>query len=219
MSSVISTDELNRVLKRAKSSDPLGLKIAQALDLINGVLHDLGEEAVAISFNGGKDCMSSFLDSPSTVLLHLFAAVLHDRHSTLCSPLLPDPAELSRPLPQSSTPIDLNFGLNGYHSSTISTHLDDPKQSLPLPDASSTSSSTTSTHLTGTSTITYPYPPIRSIYITAPNPFSSLEVFVLSSALRYGLDLYRFGGGMKAALSDYLKFRSEWRRVHFTGPF
>lgn len=45
---------------------------------------------------------------------------------------------------------------------------------------------------------------LRSVYFTAPNPFPELEAFVLSEVQLYGLDLYRFGGGMKAALAAYL---------------
>lgn len=45
---------------------------------------------------------------------------------------------------------------------------------------------------------------LRSVYFTAPNPFPELEAFVLSEVELYGLDLYRFGGGMKAALAAYL---------------
>lgn len=45
---------------------------------------------------------------------------------------------------------------------------------------------------------------IRSVYFTAPNPFPELEAFVLYEVELYGLDLYRFGGGMKAALGAYL---------------
>lgn len=45
---------------------------------------------------------------------------------------------------------------------------------------------------------------LRSVYFTAPNPFPELEAFVLSEVELYGLDLYRFGGGMKAALGAYL---------------
>lgn len=45
---------------------------------------------------------------------------------------------------------------------------------------------------------------LRSVYFTAPNPFPELEEFVLSEVQLYGLDLYRFGGGMKAALGAYL---------------
>lgn len=46
---------------------------------------------------------------------------------------------------------------------------------------------------------------MRSIYITAPNPFSALETFVSESAERYNMRLVRFGGkGMKVALEDYL---------------
>lgn len=50
-----------------------------------------------------------------------------------------------------------------------------------------------------------PYPLIRSVYFTAPNPFPALEAFVIDCANRYAMDLYRFGGGMKAALSEYLR--------------
>jgi hypothetical protein len=48
------------------------------------------------------------------------------------------------------------------------------------------------------------YPPIRSIYITAPNPFPTLDQFVLDTAKGYNIDLHHFGGGMKAALKAYL---------------
>lgn len=43
------------------------------------------------------------------------------------------------------------------------------------------------------------------MYFTAPNPFPDLEEFVIDEATTYALDLYRFGGGMKAALSEYLR--------------
>ncbi|KAK4683697.1 hypothetical protein P7C73_g6535, partial [Tremellales sp. Uapishka_1] len=52
----ISESRLLRVLQRAKQGDELGSKIAKAIELIEGVLDDLGEDAVAMSFNGGKDC-------------------------------------------------------------------------------------------------------------------------------------------------------------------
>ena len=48
------------------------------------------------------------------------------------------------------------------------------------------------------------FPPIRSIYITAPNPFPTLDQFVLDTAKGYNIDLHHFGGGMKAALKAYL---------------
>ncbi|KAK4683797.1 FAD synthetase, partial [Tremellales sp. Uapishka_1] len=50
-----------------------------------------------------------------------------------------------------------------------------------------------------------PYPPIKALYITAPSPFPALEAFVLASVSAYNLDLYRFGGGMKVALTEYLR--------------
>jgi hypothetical protein len=64
----------------------------------------------------------------------------------------------------------------------------------------------TSTHHTPVDpTHAAPYPLIRSVYFTAPNPFPALEAFVIDSTTRYAMDLYRFGGGMKAALAEYLE--------------
>jgi len=42
MSSIVTPNDLTRVLERAKSSDALGEKIARAIDLIDGVLGDAG---------------------------------------------------------------------------------------------------------------------------------------------------------------------------------
>jgi FAD synthetase len=49
-----------------------------------------------------------------------------------------------------------------------------------------------------------PYPtPIKALYITAPLPFPTLDHFVQRSADWYGLDLIRYGGGMKRALAEF----------------
>lgn len=40
--SYITAAELDRVLERAKDKDPLGRKIAEAMELIEGVLDDYG---------------------------------------------------------------------------------------------------------------------------------------------------------------------------------
>jgi FAD synthetase len=136
-----------------------------------------------------------------TVLLHLFAAVLYARHTSLPTSIPPFHPPLPSPGPShDSRP-------NG-HSSPVSTALSAPINGPnhpppPLP-ISCVQPPSSSTHHIRHSSMPYPYPPIRSIYITAPNPFRALESFVLSSAETYGLDLYRFGGGMKAALSQYL---------------
>ena len=174
----VSTDQLARVLDRGKQKDTLGVKIAQAIELLDKVIDDLMEQAIAISFNGGKDC---------TVLLHLFAAVLYARHSKYLQRASSQTAStISRPSPHQTTHKDqinpVPPQANG-HSSSI--------EHIPSPPSSS------STQL---------YPPIRSIYITAPNSFPALETFVDECATRYNLDLYRFGGGMKAALTDYLEY-------------
>ena len=40
--SSVTPDELARVLRRAEASDPLAVKIRSAMELIEGVLDDLG---------------------------------------------------------------------------------------------------------------------------------------------------------------------------------
>ncbi|GJE98724.1 phosphoadenosine phosphosulfate reductase family protein [Phanerochaete sordida] len=54
----------------AESQAPLAPLVKEALGVIDDALNDFGEDSVAISFNGGKDC---------TVLLHLLAAVVGRR--------------------------------------------------------------------------------------------------------------------------------------------
>ncbi|KAI5453876.1 NADH:ubiquinone oxidoreductase [Naganishia albida] len=67
----ITPDNLQRVLGRSEGHDRLAGEIREALAVIDGVLDDYGEEHVAMSFNGGKDC---------TVLIHLLATCLYRRH-------------------------------------------------------------------------------------------------------------------------------------------
>ncbi|ORY27375.1 hypothetical protein BCR39DRAFT_538543 [Naematelia encephala] len=200
--STISAKELLRVLERSKQADELGGKIAQAIELIEGVLDDLGEEAIAISFNGGKDC---------TVLLHLFAAVLYARHTSLPDKLQPSHAHVEIPPDHPHHPISTEHAtppppLPSSLSSATTTTTSTTTTTDTITTTSTTGSPTptTSTHHRPTSPTCLPYSPIRAIYITAPHPFPALEEFVLSSAQLYGLDLYRFGGGMKAALLEYL---------------
>lgn len=54
----------------ADSQAPLAPLVKEALGVIDNAMNDFGEDSVAISFNGGKDC---------TVLLHLLAAVVGRR--------------------------------------------------------------------------------------------------------------------------------------------
>jgi FAD synthetase len=115
-----------------------------------------------------------------TVLLHLLAAVLYARHQaqSLPSNLVPSRTELP--------PIPRDEHSDQLHPSTSAVQL---TEHIAPTDNASTSSL---------------YPPIRSIYITAPNPFPSLDQFVLDTARDYNIDLHHFGGGMKAALKAYL---------------
>ncbi|KAJ7594385.1 adenine nucleotide alpha hydrolases-like protein [Mycena floridula] len=66
---------------------PIAGPVRQALDVIESSLSTHGQDRIAISFNGGKDCASlssSFLNS--TVLLHLYAGVLANRRGPSESP-------------------------------------------------------------------------------------------------------------------------------------
>ncbi|RXK36665.1 hypothetical protein M231_06052 [Tremella mesenterica] len=205
--------DLHAVLDRAGQADRLGRKIAYALQLVDRVLTDLGEHAVAISFNGGKDC---------TALLHLYAALLLARHTNIPLPTPqdlttedPDPLDRRTPSPCPEVPID------GPPTTPppISFNPVDVLTSIPQASSSSTASQKLSfqtkaknsgehraTHHIPSADRSHslPYDPIRSIYITSPNPFPQLETFVLDCTERYGMDLYRFGGGMKGALCSYL---------------
>ncbi|ORZ14169.1 hypothetical protein BCR42DRAFT_330196 [Absidia repens] len=62
----------------ALEDDALGLAVKEALKVIEQAYHLYGRDAIALSFNGGKDC---------TVLLHLVVAVLsrlgHEKNDLL----------------------------------------------------------------------------------------------------------------------------------------
>ncbi|KAK4705000.1 FAD synthetase, partial [Phenoliferia sp. Uapishka_3] len=70
----------------ADADSPLGLKVQDALNIIDKALADYGQHHLALSFNGGKDCQSTrtgfvtlersslFDSTPGTVLIHLLAA-------------------------------------------------------------------------------------------------------------------------------------------------
>lgn len=112
-----------------------------------------------------------------TVLLHLLAAVLYARHQSIDAAIVPGRTELP-PIPQDE------------HDDQIHPSISQPTLAEHIPPPASTSAL---------------YPPIRSIYITAPNPFPCLDNFVLDTVKRYGMDLHHFGGGMKAALNAYFR--------------
>ncbi|KAG8216065.1 hypothetical protein J3R82DRAFT_8065 [Butyriboletus roseoflavus] len=58
------------VYSLATSSEPMGERVKEALDVIENTLDTYTPEKISISFNGGKDC---------TVLLHLYAAAFARR--------------------------------------------------------------------------------------------------------------------------------------------
>ncbi|WVR03277.1 hypothetical protein IAU60_000268 [Kwoniella sp. DSM 27419] len=205
----LPSTSLLAVLERAQKDDPLGGLVREALVLIETVLEGLGEDSVAMSFNGGKDC---------TVLLHLYAAALYIRH---CKPR---PAESIRPKADPSItiphmpPRHQASGTTPNSASSGSTSTTAPESSSanghdrPATPPPTTIAAATAGSSNGKSNATHhladvaerPYPPIRAIYITAPNPFPELDNFVIDCTERYGMDLYRFGGGMKGALDEWL---------------
>jgi len=75
MANLLSDDSLDAVYELAEDSSTLGQVTKEALHVIETVLDEYGNERVAISFNGGKDC---------TVLLHLLVAARsrRDRRQT-----------------------------------------------------------------------------------------------------------------------------------------
>ena len=177
MVSPLGSEDFLRVLKRAKKEDDLGTRIANALELIQGALDELDEQAVALSFNGGKDC---------TVLLHLFAVALYARHATVPSELRIRRVPVEIPtIAQSAT----TESIPEVHGTTTET------------SESGAGAQTKAHQLESGASL---YPPVKSIYITAPNHFPELDDFTDDSVTRYGMDLYRFGGNMKAALTEYL---------------
>ncbi|WVQ93943.1 hypothetical protein IAU59_001021 [Kwoniella sp. CBS 9459] len=220
MVETISKTSLLAVLERAEQKDRLGGLVREALVLIETVLSGLGEEAVAMSFNGGKDC---------TVLLHIYAAVLFARHMsskpTLTHLPRPDPS-IVIPSPYSAgssnqpivavaqsssnapdqpiiSPPPLENSLDSQQSADSKSGSNSRLNPL-MPNGDSASSSSSIPSSSSSSSPSLPYPDIRSIYITAPNPFPELDGFVLDCTKRYKMDLYRFGGGMKAALTEWL---------------
>ncbi|KAI8330859.1 hypothetical protein BC941DRAFT_439780 [Chlamydoabsidia padenii] len=123
------------VYELALVDDSLGHAVKEALDVIEKAYRLYGLDAIALSFNGGKDC---------TVLLHLVAAVL----SRL-----------------------------GYKKDE----------------------------------------PLRTVYVTYPNPFPHVDAFVQICAKRYHLDCVTIPGPMRQALQQYLDTTQPRPKAIFVG--
>jgi FAD synthetase len=76
---MFSLETLQAVYALAAGAEALSRRVLEALEVIEGALSAYGEEQVAITFNGGKDC---------TVLVHLYAAVLVRRRAVSASKAL-----------------------------------------------------------------------------------------------------------------------------------
>lgn len=152
---------------------------------------------MAVKTVSHSSLLPSSSDTAGTVLLHLFAAVLYARHNYtnghgVSHNTLPSPsghASSEHPPRRKSTLTYLNAPAAPPPPLPQNVHVELKHQK-------------SATHLPPSHEV--PYPPIRSVYFTAPNPFPAMEEFVIASAERYALDLWRFGGGMKAALEEYL---------------
>ncbi|KAH7337557.1 hypothetical protein B0J17DRAFT_718316 [Rhizoctonia solani] len=176
----IDTSSLDAVYDLAQDPSPLGEMVREAIGVIDRGLDIHGLDKLSISFNGGKDC---------TVLLHLLSAVLRRRdiegigYGPVCQvdTVVADGAVVSPALSNATL----------FPSA--------PTTKLPLSSHSSTSSTA------GTTTATPP--PIRSVYVLCPSPFTDVEDFVDSSIKAYNLQLVRVSGSMRVALQAYLDTR------------
>ncbi|CAE6414087.1 unnamed protein product [Rhizoctonia solani] len=175
----IDPSSLDAVYDLAQDPSPLGEMIREAIGVIDRGLDIHGLDKLSISFNGGKDC---------TVLLHLLSAVLRRRdlegigHGPVCQAgkVVADGAVVSPAL----------------SNATLSPSVLTPK----LPPSHPLSPPTNAT-------VTTTPPPIRSVYILCPSPFSAVEEFVESSIKAYNLRLVRVSGSMRVALQAYLDTR------------
>ncbi|KZW00363.1 adenine nucleotide alpha hydrolases-like protein, partial [Exidia glandulosa HHB12029] len=68
------------VYELAEADSALGRLVKEAIEVIDRALDEQGEDHVALSFNGGKDCKWT-THAAGTVLVHLLAAVLARRAS------------------------------------------------------------------------------------------------------------------------------------------
>lgn len=172
--SSIQPHELERVLRRSKDKDDAGRRIAGAIALIERVLQDIGEEALAISFNGGKDC---------TVLLHIYAAILYARHQHQPGHI----PSASHVEPTSSNPSS-SIPRISPATSNGSTAIIPPPETDPYPISTpSPYPPMRSIYITAPN----PFPALEEFVATSATAYNMRLV-------RFG------GRGMKVALEDYL---------------
>ncbi|SGY49101.1 BQ5605_C001g00738 [Microbotryum silenes-dioicae] len=147
--------DADAVYKLALENLPLGLKVKDALRIIDQAIEDYGLQHVALSFNGGKDC---------TVLVHLLAAAAFrsqqrpthnsnpNSHSTSIPSTTPPPTSTSpphlecvyvrcaSPFPQVETFVEtctqryhLNLrAVDGGMKEALQNYLDQKKQEVPI---------------------------------------------------------------------------------------
>ncbi|KAH8929930.1 adenine nucleotide alpha hydrolases-like protein [Atractiella rhizophila] len=73
---VFTVKDSEKVYALAERQDELGRRTKEAIQTLEDAIKRYGAESLALSFNGGKDC---------TVLVHIFAAILHRIHQTSTS--------------------------------------------------------------------------------------------------------------------------------------
>ncbi|KAK6499779.1 hypothetical protein TWF481_010137 [Arthrobotrys musiformis] len=177
-----TTDRIRSVQEHTRISL---LAIAKALEVY-------GLDHIALSFNGGKDCL---------VLLILFLAVL-DEYFTLdaqkpttgftAARVYPDTPES---LVTASTHPSLSV-----HAENTNSHSDQENENTPPAQLNRNGS------LNGVPNGTAVSGKIHTVYIHSSHPFAEVDEFVAQCVQSYHLDLLRYDekGGMKHAFQVYL---------------
>ncbi|KAK6356242.1 hypothetical protein TWF718_000614 [Orbilia javanica] len=186
-----TTDRLRSVQEHTKISL---LAIAKALEVY-------GLDHIALSFNGGKDCL---------VLLILFLAVL-DEYFTLNAQKPTTNFTAARVYPDTPESLVTASTCPSLLSPTESIDSHSKQESENTPPAQQNGDSISN----GTDDGPSPSQKIHTVYIHSSHPFAEVDEFVAQCVKSYHLDLLRYDekGGMKHAFEVYLSQNPEVKAI------